>query len=118
MITVNSVYKYIDMDEANKIRIIDVIDEFVYIVILEQSTSMPQKEFLTTIQQEIEAKKLIKIKDPFLRVIDEKELSKLQIEKRDNDWLIIIKYWNENKKELLEKKSRGKVFEKIASEVE
>ena len=28
MITVNSVYKYIDMDEANKIRIIDVIDEF------------------------------------------------------------------------------------------
>lgn len=117
MITVNSVYKYIDMDEANKIRIIDVIDEFVYIVILEQSTSMPQKEFLTTIQQEIEAKKLIKIKDPFLRVIDEKELSKLQIEKRDNDWLIIIKYWNENKKELLEKKSRGKVFEKIASEV-
>lgn len=117
MITVNSVFKYVDTGEEEKIRVIDIIDKFIYIVTLDQSTSMPRRELTETIIQEIDAEKLVKVQDPFARVIDEKALSELQINKRDSDWLIILKYWEENKRELLEKKSRCKMFEKISSEV-
>jgi len=117
MITINSVFKYVDIEKEEKIRIIDIIGEFVYIVTLEQSTSMPRKELAESILQEINAEKLVKIQDPFARVVDEKKLSELQISKRDSDWQIILKYWEDNKQELLEKRSRNDIFEKISSEV-
>ncbi len=117
MITINSVFKYVDIEKEEKIRIIDIIGEFVYIVTLEQSTSMPRKELAESILQEINAEKLVKIQDPFARVVDEKKLSELQISKRNSDWQIILKYWEDNKQELLEKRSRNDIFEKISSEV-
>lgn len=117
MITVNSTFKYVDTEAGERIRIIELIDEFVYIVALDQSTSMPRKEDVETILQELEAEKLIEIQDPFARVIDEKELSTLQKKKRDSDWSIISKYGEKNKKGLLEKKSRNKIFGKISYEI-
>lgn len=72
MVTINSVFKYVDIEKEEKIRIIDIIGEFVYIVTLEQSTSMPRKELAESILQEINAEKLVKIPDPFARVVDEK----------------------------------------------
>ncbi|WP_346871236.1 Mu transposase C-terminal domain-containing protein [Clostridium sp. UBA5119] len=117
MITINSVFKYVDIEKEEKIRIIDIIGEFVYIVTLEQSTSMPRKELAESILQEINAEKLVKIQDPFARVVDEKNLSELQISKRNSDWQIILKYWEDNKQELLEKRSRNDIFQKISSEV-
>jgi hypothetical protein len=78
---------------------------------------MVRKELFETILQEINAEKLVSIKDPFARIIDEKYLSELQISKRDSDWEIILKYWVNNKRELLEKKSRNMLFEKISQEI-
>jgi len=112
MIAVNSVFKYIDTNET--IRIIEVIDEYVYLVNVYGATAMPAKEALEILLQDIEADKLIKVKEPYSRIIDEKDLSELQISKRDEDWIIIDNYWNNYKLELLEKKSRVKKFEEIA----
>lgn len=114
MITINSTFKYVD--DGERIRIIYTLDQFIYVVTLDQSTSMPRRELIETILQEINAGKLVKIQDPFARVIDEKELSELQINKRDSDWLIILKYWEENKQQLLEKETRNKVFTRISEE--
>lgn len=112
MITVNSVFQYID---GKRIRIIDIIDKFVYLVNLDAATSMPRKELIETINDELECEKLIPIKDPFLKVIDEKSLSKVQIYKRDEDWQFILKYWEENRQLLLEKDTRNKTFKDIAA---
>lgn len=116
MIEINSVFKYIDDNKEERIRIIEIIDEFIYMTNIDNTTSMPQKELTDIIIQEIEAEKLILIKDPFARIIEEKYLSGLQINKRDSDWDIILKYWVKNKEELLEKKSRNIIFEKISKE--
>lgn len=117
MIEINSVFKYVDNNKEERIRVIDIIDKFIYITNLDGATSMPQKELLETISQEIEAEKLISIKDPFAKIIDEKCLSELQISKRDSDWKVILKYWINNKQELLEKKSRNMIFEKISEQI-
>ncbi|EDT74362.1 Mu transposase C-terminal domain-containing protein [Clostridium butyricum] len=116
MIEINSVFKYIDDNKEERIRIIEIIDEFIYMTNIDNTTSMPQKELTDIIMQEIEAEKLILIKDPFARIIEEKYLSELQISKRDSDWNVILKYWVQNKEELLEKKSRSIIFEKISRE--
>ncbi len=116
MLEVNTVYKYKDAGNEEKIRIISVDDEFVYIVVLEQTTSMPKREFVQSLLQSIEANKLIKVKDPFIRIIDEKELSDLQVKKRDDDWRVICRYWEKNNTEILEKKSRVRMFEIISKE--
>lgn len=116
MIEINSVFKYIDGNKEERIRIIEIIDDFIYMTNIDNTTSMPQKELTDIIMQEIEAEKLILIKDPFARIIEEKYLSELQINKRDSDWDIILKYWVNNKEELLEKKSRNMMFEKISKE--
>lgn len=117
MIDINSVYKYVDDSNGERIRIIDIIYDYVYIVSIDGATSMPRKELLETILQDVNAEKLVLIKDPYSRIIDETSLSELQISKRDFDWQVILKFWNENKIELLEKKYRNKMFQKISNQV-
>ncbi|WP_061312747.1 Mu transposase C-terminal domain-containing protein [Clostridium botulinum] len=117
MIDINSVYKYVEDSKEEKIRIIDIIDDYTYIVSINGVTSMPRKELLATILQDINAEKLILTKDPYSRIIDETSLSELQISKRDFDWKVILKFWNENKMELLEKKYRNKIFKEISEQV-
>ena len=116
MIEINSVYKYVDDVSKERIRVIDMIDDYIYIVNIDGATSMPRKELIETIVQEITTEKLVAIKDPFARIIDEKNLSELQISKRENDWKIILKFWNPNKMGLLEKKYRNKIFEEISEQ--
>ncbi|NFS11036.1 DDE-type integrase/transposase/recombinase [Clostridium botulinum] len=117
MIDINSVYKYVDDSNEERIRIINIIDDYVYIVSIDGATSMPRKELLETILQDVNAEKLVLIKDPYSRIIDEASLSELQISKRDFDWQVILKFWNENKIELLEKKYRNKMFQRISNQV-
>lgn len=111
MIAINSVFKYI---EGKRIRIIDTIDEFVYLVDIDASTSMPKKELIKIIEEEIECEKLILIKDPFAKIIDEATLSKVQIYKREEDWELILKYLEINKRKLLEKSTRNSTLKEIA----
>ncbi|MCR1972667.1 transposase family protein [Clostridium sporogenes] len=111
MIAVNSVFQYID---GERIRIIYIIDKFAYLVNIDAATSMPKRELIKTIEEEIVYKKLILIKDPFVKIIDENNLSKVQIYKRDKDWDFILKYWDVNKQSLLEKNTRNKTFKEIS----
>ncbi|NFE18027.1 DDE-type integrase/transposase/recombinase [Clostridium botulinum] len=111
MIAVNSVFQYID---GERIRIIYIIDKFAYLVNIDAATSMPKRELIKTIEEEIVYKKLILIKDPFAKIIDENNLSKVQIYKRDKDWDFILKYWDANKQFLLEKNTRNKTFKEIS----
>lgn len=114
MISINSVFKRVDNENGERIRIINVIKFYVYIVNIDAVTSMPRKELLTTIEEEIEGEKLIAIKDPFSRIINEKELSQLQINKRNAAWEFIEKYWQTNEYELLEKSHRENKLMEIA----
>ncbi|BDB03257.1 transposase [Clostridium botulinum] len=112
MIAVNSVFQYID---GERIRIIYIIDKFAYLVNIDAATSMPKRELIKTIEEEIVYKKLILIKDPFAKIIDENNLSKVQIYKRNKDWDFILKYWDVNKQFLLEKNTRNKTFKEIST---
>lgn len=116
MIVRNSVYKYVIPEREERIRIIEIIGEYVYIVSLDQHTSMPRKEAIDKIKEEIAAEKLILIKDPFIKIIDEKDLSALQIKKRNEDWEVIEKYWNKDNMKILEKETRNGTFVKIKEE--
>lgn len=76
---------------------------------------MPRKEFLKTIEEEIKADNLILIKDPFARVIEEKDLSMTHINKRNEDWDFIVKCWFANKAVILDKNLRNKSLSDIAN---
>ncbi|GFZ33809.1 hypothetical protein CSC2_43350 [Clostridium zeae] len=113
MISLNSVFKY---ENGERMRIIEIIEPFAYLVNIDAATSMPKKELITTIEDELESEKLIQIKDPFSRMIEDKELSKIQIEKRDRDWEFVTKYIVLYKAELLEKNNRTNKLEDISKQ--
>ncbi|WML36203.1 Mu transposase C-terminal domain-containing protein [Clostridium sp. OS1-26] len=115
MISINSVFKYIDEENGERIRVIDIIEDYVYVVNVDAVTSMPKKELLKTLEEEIDGEKLITIKDPFARIINEKELSEIQINKRNENWSFVEKYWDSNKYELLEKNHRENKLKEIAN---
>lgn len=114
MISANSVFQYDDEKNRTRIRIIDVINNFVYYVSIDSVTSMPKKELLKTIEDEISAEKLIPIKDPYARIINEEDLSNTQISKRESNWYFIQQNWDSNKHTLIEKKSRESTLKKIS----
>jgi len=115
MIVVNTVLKYVDSEDGERIRVIDIIDNYIYIVNIDAVTSMPRKELLKTIEDEIEGQKLIVIKDPYARVVKEKELSEVQIDNRNRDWEFIQKYWESNKYDLIDKRNRENKLMEIAN---
>ncbi|KIL08625.1 UNVERIFIED_ORG: transposase [Clostridium botulinum] len=116
MISVNSVFKYVDVEDGERIRIIELDENYVYIVNIDAVTSMPRKESVSKIAEEIECNKLIKIKDPYIKIIEDKELSEVQLNKRNEDWQLIEKYWQLYKDDILNKSNRVKSFESICNE--
>ncbi|MFX0549536.1 Mu transposase C-terminal domain-containing protein [Hathewaya histolytica] len=115
MISINSVFKYMDTKEE-RVRIIEIDGPSVYIVNIDAATSMPKKEDINKIKEEIEANKLVKIKDPYLRIIDYDKLSNLQKSMRDEDWKFIQKYWENYKSDILDKSRRTKALEYIVKD--
>lgn len=116
MISINSVFKYVDMDSGERIRVIEIDENYLYVVNIDAVTSMPRKESLNKIKEELEVNKLILMKDPFIRIIDDKELSPVQLERREEDWAFIEKYWEKYKDDILNKSKRAKVFKFICDE--
>lgn len=49
MISINSVFKYVDVEDGERIRIIELDENYVYIVNIDAVTSMPRKESLNKI---------------------------------------------------------------------
>ncbi|OXS75825.1 Mu transposase C-terminal domain-containing protein [Domibacillus enclensis] len=116
MIFNNQVYQYVNRDEKDRIRIIELDDSIVYYVELHGDTAMPKKISSATIEAEVQGEVLIAISDPYFKSYAEKDLSEKQIKKRDKDWQVVSTYWNVYKESLLEKKRREDAFEKIAAE--
>lgn len=116
MILVNSVLKYVDIDNDERIRIIETDEENAYIVNIDSASSMPKIEKIQQLEEEIDAEKLVAVKDPFSKILEDKELTEIQVKKRDSDWQLIEKYWEDNKNELLQKSYRSKVFKNISNE--
>ena len=117
MICINSVYKYLDINNVQRIRIIHTDENKVYLVEIDAKLSMPKMCDLEKIQEEIDCRKLIRVTDPFCKIIKDEELSKVQIEKRDIDWKIIDKYWEKNRDELLSSSFRNKTLNMINKEL-
>lgn len=115
MISINSVFKYMDAKEE-RVRIIEIDGQSVYIVNIDTATSMPKKEDINKINEEIEVNKLVKIKDPYLRIIDDDDLSSAQKSMRDEDWKFIQKYWDTYKDDILNKSKRAKALEYIVKD--
>lgn len=116
MILVNSVLKYVDIDNGERIRIIETDKENAYVVNIDSASSMPKLEKLQQLEEEISAEKLVAIKDPFSKILEDKELTEVQIKKRDLDWQLVEKYWVANKNKLLQKSYRSKAFNDISNE--
>lgn len=116
MILVNSVFKYVDIDNGERIRIIETDEENAYVVNIDSASSMPKVEKLQQLEEEIDAEKLVLVKDPFSKILEDKELTEVQIKKRDLDWQLVEKYWEDNKNKLLQKSYRSKVFKRISDE--
>jgi len=102
--------------KEERVRIIEIDGQSVYIVNIDAATSMPKKEDINKINEEIEANKLVKIKDPYLRIIDDNDLSSAQKSMRDEDWKFIQKYWDTYKDDILNKSKRAKALEYIVKD--
>ncbi|MFL0196118.1 Mu transposase C-terminal domain-containing protein [Clostridium sp. WILCCON 0269] len=112
MININTVLKYID-DEI-RIRIIHISNDNVYYVNIDSVTSMPKIELLNKLQDELDTNRLLIIKDPFARIVDEAKLSNIEIEKRDRDWDFISKYWIERMYDILNYNTRNRTLQEIS----
>ena len=79
MILVNSVLKYVDIDNDERIRIIETDEENAYIVNIDSASSMPKIEKIQQLEEEIDAEKLVAVKDPFSKILEDKELTEIQV---------------------------------------
>ena len=94
MIFYNQVYQYVDREDRNRIRIIEV-DEFVaYFVDLDGDTAMPKAINLADLETEIQSSILLLVSDPYLMTYVDKDLTEVQKEKRDEDWNIVSIGWD------------------------
>ncbi|TCO71810.1 Mu transposase C-terminal domain-containing protein [Marinisporobacter balticus] len=116
MILENMTLQYTNKENGEKLRILYIDHEsmYLYYVIMGMTMCMPKKELIDKLEEEIATGVLIKIADPFLNNIDEKDLSENARYKRDQQWEIIKKYWDSDKEAFLEKKGREKLFKEIA----
>jgi hypothetical protein len=118
MILENMVFQYIDEENGERIRIIniDVEYKFLYYVSLDLGVSMPKKQLIEKVESEINNNILVRIPEPFLQSIDEERVSEIQKEKRDFQWLIVEKHWHKDKEKLIETRGRQKILGEIAIE--
>lgn len=118
MILENMVFQYIDKENGERIRIINIDEEYKYFyyVSLDLGVSMPKKELIEKIESEINNSIVLLIQEPFLQSIDEDRVSVIQKEKRDFQWSIVEEHWYEDKEKLIETRGRQKILEEIAIE--
>lgn len=114
MICYNQVYEYLDKAEKNRIRIIHIEGGNAYFVNLHGDTAMPKIAAITTLEDELLGGALLLIPDPYLNSYLDENLTNAQIKKRDDNWRIVSKYWDECKIELLSTDQREDLFNGIA----
>ncbi|MEK3979691.1 transposase [Psychrobacillus sp. FSL K6-2836] len=114
MIFYNQVYQYTDKEEESRIRVIETNSDVTYFVELHGVTSMPKKAATMDLEAEIQSDILLPIPDPFAKSYSDKDLTKNQIRKRDEDWTIVSEGWANLKDVFLNKKMRDQAFDKLA----
>ncbi|WP_240378028.1 Mu transposase C-terminal domain-containing protein [Bacillus piscicola] len=115
MIFYNQVYQFINKDDKNRLRVIEINDPIAYYVDLHGDTSMPKKIDLATLEAEVQSEVLLAIPDPYAKSYSDSDLTEKQRQKRDKDWQVISEAWNVSKERLLEKKTREGTLAEIAS---
>lgn len=114
MIYINQVFQYIA--DSQRIRIIEIEESYVYIVNIDTTSAMPKRELFSHLEVELEQGELLLISDPFAKAIPDEELTSVQINKRDEDWIMIENFILSNMKELLKKKGREAKILEIVTE--
>ncbi|MDM5334476.1 Mu transposase C-terminal domain-containing protein [Ureibacillus composti] len=115
MIFFNQVYQYTDKKEKNRIRIIEMNHDVAYFVQLHGDTSMPKTILISDLEHELQSDILIAIPDPFATSYSDEDLTKKQIQKRDEDWRIVSESWDIYKKAILNQKEREEALSDIAN---
>jgi len=113
LISINTVYQFVQENERIRIIYIDYHSELCAYVFIEKSLSMPIVEMISIIEKEYEQNNLVEVLDPYFTMKSDEDLSKLEIQKRDVAWKIIENYWELRKADILSKKSRMQVFQEI-----
>lgn len=116
MISINEVFKYVDASDGERIRVVEIENDNAYIVNIDATSSMPRVEKLEKLTEELYVEKIVRIQDPYVRIIEDKDLTVVQKNKRDFDWQLVLKYMEIYKVELLQKKYRDKIFKIISTE--
>ncbi|MEK4487661.1 Mu transposase C-terminal domain-containing protein [Psychrobacillus sp. FSL H8-0484] len=114
MIFYNQVYQYVNKEEKNRLRVIEIDNSIAYYVELHcGDTAMPKRIDIGTLEAEVQAEVLLAIPDPYVKSYSDGDLTKKQIEKRDEDWAVVSSGWANHKDALLEKKTREGAFLEI-----
>ena len=119
MIYANEVYKYLSQgNENSSIRIIAISQDTntFYYITLYTHFSMPISYEINTFLDELAQGLVIKVSDPYLKRLDEDALSDAIKERRDFDWNIVNRYWEQEKENILLKSTRRAVFNRIGQE--
>ena len=114
MIYINQVLQYVT--DSKRIRVIDIEESYVYIVNIDTTSAMPQKELYSVLQTDIKQGELLMVMDPYAKAIPDKELTEVQIRKREEDWYIVEKYILHNMSELLNKQGRENKIQEIVKD--
>ncbi|MEF8683255.1 UNVERIFIED_CONTAM: Mu transposase C-terminal domain-containing protein [Bacillus cereus] len=114
MIYINQVLQYVT--DSKRIRVIDIEESYVYIVNIDTTSAMPQKELYSVLQTDIKQGELLVVMDPYAKAIPDNELTEVQIQKREEDWYTVEKYILHNMKELLNKQGRENEIQEIVKE--
>lgn len=113
MLSCNTVYQLINENDRIRIIHIDHDEDLCVYVYLEKSLSMPKVEMLPNIEREYSNNNIVEICDPYFKIKSNRDLSEIEIRKRDEAWQIIEKYWEARKNDILSKKTRMQVFQEI-----
>lgn len=112
MISLNAVYQFVD--EKDRIRIIYEDGYLCAYVHLDLNVSMPKIELISVMDEQYESNHIVQVHDPYFKIISDDQLSEVEIQKRDETWQIVTKYWETYKKDIVDKKTRMQTFQKIS----
>ncbi|KIL74121.1 Mu transposase C-terminal domain-containing protein [Bacillus badius] len=115
MIYINQVLQCVK--GSKRIRVIEIEEEYVFVVNIDAKTSMPKKELYTALQTELIQKELLVITDPYARVGSDEDLTTTQIQKREKDWKLIQEYCLPHLEFLLQKHGRESKIKEIADQL-
>jgi|GEM_PF-3941018 len=120
MININAVIQNVPTEEKEPIQQKRIIwispdSEFVFLVNLKGEGMFPFAASMDEIEVGIETGTILLIKDPYARVINDKDISPKLKELRDKKWEVVQFLWHDNKELVLKRKTRTLLIKKAAT---